>query len=746
MALPAMSEQVDAVPAGGGGWPMRIVTLAMLAVVAVQCLVPIWPDVYWDVDPRFEAGGATVAFGPAAYTWLNVLSIFIAGIAMWLHGRTGGTVRAGVCVLALLGALACAWHMPHDIENLRRGGGWVAAMALAVAAAHMAQHDDARRWIVAGLVGLLVPWAIGAIMWVTYEHGLTRELFDAQRELILEQRGWEAGSAQEQLYLRRMSGMEAFGSFGFANVFGSLAAAGAVIAGAIAIGLLKAGRRPHALLPACVALLGAVTALLTLSKGVYAALLLGMVLMGVLMLAPGLTARLGRRGLGVLAVALVSMAFCTVIARGLEGPPETVAGERSLYFRYQYWQGARAILGEQSWGGWLLGVGPGGFQDRYQQAKSPLSPEDIRSTHSVFVDWVTFLGAGGAAWSVLVLVMLTRAARAVGPPAHAVASPQAQPRSADLLCALALGGVVLGGEIMIKANTMTVERYLAWALSLIGFIIVVAMLVTPGWVTRRAAAVGLFVAGVMLLMHAQVEMTFFTEGAVALALLTLATASAWVPAERVVSQRGRYVPAMVLVLMGVLLMVFGAVPLTRQQAAMARAAESLRAGDVAACEAHLARAGMLLPSDPQPYLQRARLSAGRAEGLARGGDLDAARKAAAQAVAALDDAAAAGVERTAHVRLRAQTLERLAAATGDSAVWRDAAAAWQRVIESNPHEPRDRVRLADVLWRTGDYKAAAEAYRAAIESSRLLYLDPARQLPDEAITRAQNRIAATETP
>ena len=719
---------------------LTVLVVAVLALVLVRCVVGVAPQVYWDVDPRsVVAPTASTVLGPAPAAWLNVLSVAVAAAALAGHVAVGGRISAAAAVLAGLGMAACLWHGYGHAEDLRRGGAWIGAAALALAGYHLAQHEGPRRSIAAGLVALLVALTLQAVVYVYVQHPATVRHFELREQEIIESRGWTLGSSQHELFERRLRSPDATGAFALSNVLGSVAVGLTLLAAALAIGGARLrnwrGTWPAALLAAA----GVWTVYLTRSKGAALALVAG----GVLMLWAwwGPLWRRRRYGLSTAAVLLIVLSVSAVLVRGALGPPETHLGERSILFRYHYWQGTARALGAASWGDVAAGLGMGGFQQVYPRYKEPLSPEDVDSAHNVFVDNVAMLGVGGLAWSALLLWWLWRSgvvaqgAAAARPPPDA-GVPRRNPRNAsadddgtgvgvlELRCALVLAVIVFGLQLVLEhAELLATSSFVAWSFGGIGFIAAFTWLATPGRAAPESVAVGLFAASAALLAHGQIEMTFFQEQGAVLAFFIVATAAAkpaesQAPLSPVNRLPGiRWLAPAVVAGLALVMIVAAAIPLTRQQRSLKVGAEALRPpleeGDVAQALTALDAAIAVLPTDPTPYVWKARL-------------LAEARDDRSAALAALDDAERAGLGDLALLYRRAQLLTQ----SPDDEERAQAVAAWQRVLAAHPYAWQPHFVLANLYWDMDRQADAKALYRRCLELDEQAYLDPAKHLPD----------------
>src|SRR5690606_35332276 len=130
---------------------------------------------------------------------------------------------------------------------------------------------------------------------------------------------------------------------------------------------------------------------LTYSKGGLEALGLGVVVVGAQVWMHRRGSRRQARAAGWLMPGAVAAPIVAVVVRGLIGER---LGERSLLFRWFYWQGASRIATDHP----VAGVGPAGFQEAYLSARPPLSVEEVTSPHGLPFDWWATLGLFGLAW------------------------------------------------------------------------------------------------------------------------------------------------------------------------------------------------------------------------------------------------------------------------------------------------------------------------------------------------------------
>ncbi len=711
--MPSVQVKLD-----GRTTALFIVTVLMLAAALLACAVRISPQVYFDVDPRSPSGRQPVtSLGPAPQAWLHAGVVALAASGMALHLTLGGRVRWVSAVLVFAGAAACAWHMPARFDGMVRGGAWIAASMLALAALHLAEHAVVRRLIAAAAVAMLVAMAIKAGMYVFVEHPQTVAMFRRDEAQFLLGRGWSEGSPQHLLYVRRLEHPDAVGAFGLSNVFASVLAAFTLAAMAAA----WCCRRHRGIVAACAGCIacGLLSLYLTHSKGAAVALI---VVGGLLAMAFSRW----RRGLPAAALACTLIPIAIVAVRGTMGPPADHTGERSLLFRYQYWKAVPAVVAEHP----LVGVGPGGFKDAYLRAKDPLNPEDVTSVHNVWIDWIAMLGIGGIAWSLLLLLWIWRAGQcAAREPAPG--SPLADTDAAmglparQTLAILAVATIVFGVQYVYELAQLLPETAIAWMVGVVAFVGIASLLASPA-LDPRWPRVALFGAAVAFVVHNQIEMTFYQESSAILAWFFVGAAAAG--EFKVRRARAAWALPGVMAAAAIVLAAAYAAPVQRHQDKLARAVTLMQAPQtsVAAIQP-LADAAAIMPRDPVPVQWQAQVILEHAP----------IRHDRDRALAMMDHAAQLLKDRIPPVggdlglmRMLAQVYAMQADLTGDAARWAQAIAWMQKLVERQPYGIQDRMMLADLWWKTGNHADAMAEYRRCLKLSDQSYLDPLRQLSD----------------
>jgi hypothetical protein len=271
----------------------------------------------------------------------------------------------------------------------------------------------------------------------------------------------------------------------------------------------------------------------------------------------------------------------------------------------------------------------------------------------------------------------------------------------------------------------------------------------PGWSFTAAA--------VAVLVHSQIEMTFFQSSSVvwamvALGLVGVAGADGAVTTRRPARLIGGTLGMGLLLVAAVWIVVCGALPATIQEHRMGAAAAALRplreaqasgraetSGLEAACREeaadHLLRAYEALPITSRPLEAAAgqlRLAARASDSSQARGELLRAREIVHDAIEFHGDPSA--------ISLAIVIERRLADMTGEERFLRSAAALARSLTVIDPQGLGSWVRLGDLAWDVGDHREARRAYRRALENDANFELDPLKRLPESERLRLQERL------
>ena len=750
-------------------WPDHVLTVLavlMLAMVLVQMMVPVLPVIFFDVDPRSEPANTPITvMGPTAIAWMSVISMGLAALVMLFHHLSGRKIAWISSILAMTGMVFCWYHMGDNVESMHRSTLWAGAMAMALAGRHLAEHDRLRRLAVAALLAMLIPMAFQSIIFVLVEHPATVAHFQQNEDAFLQARGWAKGSAQHQLYVRRLMFNDATGAFGLSNVYGSILASltllGVVISGHVA----RQWRATWAMVPIAAVVLGLATIYLTHSKGAVAVLVAGAILCTACLWISRTVER-SRLTLPFVAVLLICGAALAVVARyEIGGIPTSDKGERSLLFRFQYWQGATRVAGNMTTDKLIWGLGPGQFKQAYVIYKDPLNPEEVTSTHNVFMDQFLSLGIGGLCWSLLLLGWVCRAGQLAGeeltavPDPHALLAPKGvRDKTIILVCSLAL--ILFGWRFAVQSITLlTPESLLGFTGGAIGFIVLTSLLISEGWLSDSATRTGLFVAAAALLIHNQIEMTFFHEGACVVAMFIVAMSGAGRLHRNTTkseSDEKPFIFRLILPIAMLALMVMtinaAAKPTTEFQKNMSNAAGQLQLAHAQnesgmnGTEAFLNAIGYLeqandtIPNSPRAWQWRIQLLAELAQGQQQIGQTSRARGMFTHAEEISNQALEACPNHLMLMRQMANLQLMAAKWFNEPGRKSHAISAWTNIIALNPYGFADHPSLADLYWEEGRTADAIALYEKTIKLSDQAYLDPGKQLSESDRDRCLQRV------
>lgn len=430
-------------------------------------------------------------------------------------------------LLPLPAFLALVLSPSGGFTDLWRGVTWLVA---AMAAAMIAGCDRSTRTIVTGaLAGAVAAMALRGTYQLLVEHPALVADFETSRDAFLASRGWTPGSAAARAYERRLSQPEASGWFGLANVFSGVMVVAVMRMTLLAWSSRRADQtaiatsgpstafdRLAGVLCAVVAMAAMVLILINGSKGAIGALLVGAAVLPLLLFvtAAGRAGDLGfrRRWLPRALALLTLLPLAAAFMRGAL-PGESGLGERSMLFRWHYTIGSLRSLVEAP----LTGVGAGGFQDAYTRLRPGMSPEEVMSAHSAFLDWLAAFGVSGLGMVALSVMLLVRALRAPLQDPSLDAQPSAALGPATPSAVLpAAGAAGLGSALAMGLTSSTDLTADGVSLRLLAMVISMVVAAAVARTVERGEArlvmIGGALAALVLMVHAQLDMDFWLSG------------------------------------------------------------------------------------------------------------------------------------------------------------------------------------------------------------------------------------------
>lgn len=500
-----------------------VAAAVMVGVLVFKATSTLDPMPGWSGDPTLVAG-PILAMTPTQSMIADLVLCLASAVAIAI-GLPRLTPRNRVISLVvILIVLLLAVAVPHMRTALRDPhlaftlSAWQAALTAGVAAFALRTVPRARAILAAGTLALIAAFFTRALVQFFIEQPAAYATFKATKSSFLAAQGWAEGSPNALAYERRVSQQEATAWFGMANVLASYGAAFAACFATWAIAAIAhraaTSARARFTLVACT--LASITLVIMAgSKGGYAALVLGLALASFAAWrstrAPDFSPspRLRRASL-LVGPALITFAIAAILFRGVLG--ERIA-ELSLLFRWHYMLGALRTFIENP----LFGVSPTGFKDAYMRLKPPISPEDVSSPHNVLLDLITGLGLVGIAWSILAFFAAALAGRMLLAPT-APLDPVAPPNSK--LCREPLAGTLGARPVFLalalgtlaaawfEAEAVTPEAALVRIITILGGMSVAGLALRTCERAPRLFAMGLSAAAIVILVHAQIELTW----------------------------------------------------------------------------------------------------------------------------------------------------------------------------------------------------------------------------------------------
>ena len=476
-----------------------VVTVMVVGAAVIRFTDTAIDFSWFDVDPAFVDHEA-IGLLPSTRFLLDALMFVGAGLIFLLSAILKQTISWWLVILALLPVPVVFWHAWYDPADLEQGSMWMASILGAVALSHAARDRLARGLGLAILMAGLVFLMIRAIEQVVWDIPSTIAYFESNREDVLAMRSLEPGSSAALVLERRLLNAVPTAWFDSTNLLSSLMAAGSCFWSCICIHAIKS-RLSSGVSGLCgfMAVCLAAIVLATGSIGGLAVLLIGVLFI----IAYQLRSSSGS-ALGWVAIALVVLALMAAPLSSLLGE---LPGINSLLIRSGYVAGAAEITSSAP----LVGVGPAGFQDAWMAVRGPQSPEEIVSPHSMPWDWLATTGVLSLSWISLILLGLWWSFRRVD---QGIDEEITGRRIAGLLmtvfeiCFLVIFSTLIVDLVQGRGLSMLGSGVVAFRV--IGWMCFIGLTVFLMWLWKRipmGMTVGAAMAALVVVMHAQVEMT-----------------------------------------------------------------------------------------------------------------------------------------------------------------------------------------------------------------------------------------------
>lgn len=712
-----------------GFWVALLGTAMIVGAVVVRLTTAAITLSWFDVDPT-SVDHAALGLLPSDRFGLDAIMLFGAALVFAGQFIRGRGAAWWILLLAALPIPVLLWHGWDDPADLEQGSLWIASVVAAVALAHGAGNSWLRATGLAILLAGLAPLVIKAIAQVAWDIPATIAYFDANRADVLAMRGLEPGSSAARVLERRLRNAVPTTWFSSTNLLASVLAAGVSVWFAITLVAIREKVASGVSgLCAFIALAMAAIVIATGSLGGWVVLFIGLCFA-----AAGVFFRGWYRIGGWVAVGLVVLALLAAPLGSLLGD---LPGIRSLVIRSGYVAGASQITAEAPW----VGVGPAGFQSAWLQVRGAGSAEEIVSPHSMPWDWIATTGVLALAWVGLVLVGLWWAPRCDQRSPREPDDPFSLGRIVFVISCLVVGFGFTNAhirEMLTLGTPVMVVRLLGW----LAFIALAVLLASLWHRVGSGIRIGACAAAVVLVVHAQVEMTIEQPTTVPWILAVLAIAA---PVGLAGSTRRRLarplaaLAAVVSVGLAVLVLVIGTVPAkqaelkVRGHGSKVHARGEMTSGLVGLSGRQSAAEGLLIAAAIRND-DRIRLAA--AEQLLTGIAMSAAAENPAppeQVEEARQLVVSIGLdifERTGSIEAGHLVITALLATGDPDEIERTIPVAYA-VSELDPVGLWSQRLFADVLWESGQPDVAAEIYRRVLELNDAREIDRLRQLSDE---------------
>ncbi len=490
----------------------------LCAVLVVRTATLAAPIPWWDSNP-LVIPPLMSGTGPGASMVLNALLLLAGALVLGTcPGRSirGDKIDAVLLGLGAISVLLHGWVLGATLDAQWHGSTWLAALVGAVVVRRMPDGHPLRRVLFCCAGAVLAVLLLKGGFQILVEHPATVRDYGTNKDQILAARGWTPGSHMARTFERRLMQPDPTGWFALSNVLGSFLGAGLFMMGAIVVVRRQETTRPWLALAVLLTLACLIMLVISWAKGAIAATLLAGAVLAILAIVRRRDDGHEPRSLRLLPIACVLAGPALVLGQGLIG--ESLSN-LSLLVRWFYSVGAVRIGLEHP-----IGVGPGGFQAAYLLARPPIATEEVASPHALFMEYWATLGILGLAWVALFL----RWALAMGRPeplANA-GTPDEATEGAGVRTTLAALVVGLLLAIRAEVGVLTPEVAILWLVMLaVGLLAGLALWhatrAGPGLVVIRWGGLG---AGLVMLSHAQVEVTGTHPSAAPLALALIGLA------------------------------------------------------------------------------------------------------------------------------------------------------------------------------------------------------------------------------
>src|SRR5207247_566407 len=265
---------------------------------------------------------------------------------------------------------------------------WLAASVLLWSTAQLVRDWKHLRLTAAVCFGLLLVQLGQGYYYRYVEHPEFLRQWNANKDEILRQRGWEPGSFHAMQFERRVVSGEIMGFTSSENTYGAVVVLLMFVAAGVLIQRLVDGdNAAWAAIVGAAVVMSVVTLARLNSRTAYATPVIGAAALATVWALHGWLSRHPRRAYFV-GAGMVVCALAAVVGHGVY---HGTLPSDSLAFRWRYWTASARLFAQHR----LLGVGWDNFGPHYLSVRLPIASEEIKDPHNLIVRFATELGVVG---------------------------------------------------------------------------------------------------------------------------------------------------------------------------------------------------------------------------------------------------------------------------------------------------------------------------------------------------------------
>lgn len=384
-------------------WPGDLLLVGCCAIIAARCQINESLHVDWRISGPAPIDQYIAIGSPVTMLVMGGLVTLLA--AIWLIGQVlRGPVRITGTVLPILLFIMTTAAIVSVSSASNKHIAIIGAVTLLchiVMAIMLVQlSDDGRRrmLLLCVLVGCGLVTAYRCWEQYRYDIPQTINLFEQNRELMLQRQGIAPDSYAAHQYEGRLRSADIGGFFAISNTTGAFLILTSI--STLAIFLCVAGRPIWTIAIAAIFAGQTAILLITKSKGAIGAYAAGLLMLAVLWPARRFLRRHWRVALAGFAIA-AALAVAMMISYGVR---HGRLPSNSGWVRWQYWTASAEMIAEN----WFSGVGPENFGQHYPRHLDPAAPEVVKDPHSlpvaIWSQW-GLLGLAGLLWSIVAITI-----------------------------------------------------------------------------------------------------------------------------------------------------------------------------------------------------------------------------------------------------------------------------------------------------------------------------------------------------